>query len=107
MTLWIVLAFLFEEYEPCFMNIATVGPVLFCIGKRIYYQVGSKCCNVVSLGIGLYLIGFSIWSCSCNVDCGNLHIAVILVVALWAFISIIGHAIHLKEKVRQEKSNYN
>ena len=91
---FIVLAFIFEEYEPCFMNWATVPPVAVNIKFWMHHNgisVNShQCCKfkLCLLFIILSLIGFSVVSCICNEDCIGYHVVVIMMAFLWSLTSL-------------------
>eukprot|EP01083_Nonionella_stella_P045083 121186_1 len=106
----IVLAWQMEDWEPCIMNWATVGPVLFGIVQRWRAKTDTKCCRYLSGVMALSMIGFSVVSCSCNdeyVDCHNLHVIVICIVSLWSLITFCSHSVHLYKKTSERVRSNN
>eukprot|EP01084_Bolivina_argentea_P037177 68740_1 len=109
MTGWIVWACANEDKEPCLMNIATAGPVIASISKRIhsfFHDKDTLCCCCCG---GLFFCGIiimSIVSCLCEGDhehCGRMHLIVIIMVNLWSWLTFVDHfVIHfLKSNDRQ------
>eukprot|EP01084_Bolivina_argentea_P133314 235265_1 len=96
---FIALAVKYEDLEPCFMNAATAGPASISIAKQIYNSDTATCCKIFLILFTVLLIIFSGWSCSCNDDCYNFHIIVIIMVSIWAFISMCYHLIRIYDQL--------
>jgi len=99
---WIGWAFGNEQKEPCFMNIATGGPVFISILKRYYYAYLGKdtkalcCCCCGSFVLASLLI-FGWLSCTCegsHIYCVRFHVAVVVIVGGWAWVNLIDHMVH-------------
>jgi len=100
MIAWIAWAFGNEEKEPCFMNVATGGPITIGILKRFYFAWKGKdtlCCCCIGGFVLVSLLILSSLSCTCtgsHTYCGRFHLAVVLTVCGWAWINFVHHMVH-------------
>ena len=82
------LAFVYEEYEPCFMNIATVPIAIYDIWHWAKHQGPSLFFKIVMIMVALTMISFCIVSCDCNEECLWSHIVVVVLAFVWALLEL-------------------
>eukprot|EP01083_Nonionella_stella_P062122 161622_1 len=85
-TTFIVLSFVFEHLEPCFMNLATMGTVAAHVTMWVKHKKPPFYCKGIMIMVVVVMVSCTAYSCTCNENCIWAHIAVIVLVCLWTTI---------------------